>query len=36
MWLLFISGLLLVLFSVGTDALRLDLNPGFGVLQMFY
>ncbi|MCO5186423.1 MAG: hypothetical protein M9965_21085 [Anaerolineae bacterium] len=34
-WLLFISGLLLVLFSVGTDALRLDLNPGFGVLQMF-
>lgn len=34
-WILFISGLLLVFISVGADTLRLDLNPGFGLLQMF-
>jgi uncharacterized membrane protein YidH (DUF202 family) len=34
-WILFLSGLAIVLVSLGADLLRLDLNPGFGILQVF-
>jgi hypothetical protein len=34
-WILAVVGVLAVLIAVGADALRLDLNPGFGLIQMF-
>jgi hypothetical protein len=34
-WILAVIGVLAALIAVGADALRLDLNPGFGLIQMF-